>query len=78
MCEVCRFTECGDIPQDREELIRHYAGDISGNTVYLTGMICNSPRPLLAIEIEVGGHTFIEKNVVINFCPVCGKNLEEG
>ena len=75
MCEACRFTEHGDIPENREEFLYHYAGDISGNAVYLIGMICNFPQGSIDFNVDVGGHTLIEKTVNINYCPICGRDL---
>lgn len=76
MCEACRFTESGDIPDDREEFIKYRAGCIAGKVVYLTAMISNVPeRPFLEVAVDVGSEELISYTARINYCPVCGRRL---
>ncbi len=78
MCEVCRFTESGDIPDDRSEFINYRVGVIAGKAVYLTGMICDVPeQPNLEISVDVGGSEFISYTAGINYCPLCGRKLSK-
>lgn len=72
-CKFCYMAPDGDAPDDREDLFNIHAGDIWDSSIEMFGTIWNDK-----LEISLGfGCIGGSEEVKINYCPVCGRRLEE-
>ena len=71
MCKYCSMEPNGDIPDDREDLFEIETGMLDSK-VWLTGRIC---RSRLAIMLSGEHQQMLYREVEMNFCPVCGRQL---